>query len=100
MDDPHPEGLRPTRHCCPDASHADDAEGGAVELHAAQQCRTPSLPATRCDESMPLNNPPRSGEQQGHGEVGGGRCEHARSVGHTDTERLRRIEIDVVHTDI
>jgi hypothetical protein len=92
------EGLGAAGHGGADAAHADDAEPLAANAVAEHPGRRPALPAAIIADNDigALGQPPRHGQHQCHGHVGGVIGKHVGGVGDGDALFLRGIDIDVV----
>ena len=82
-----------------DAAHADDAERPAGEVLAEPAERLPRLPPPLLRIGGALHDPPRRGEHERHGDVGGGVGEHAGRVADADAARGAGGHVDVVEPD-
>ena len=92
------EGLGPLGHRLADAPHADDAEPLAEDTMAEHPGRRPALPFALgvLEHHRAFGQPPRHGEDQRHGHVGGVLGEHARRIGDDDAAVARGLEVDIV----
>jgi hypothetical protein len=85
------------RHGLSNAAHADDAEALAADAMAEHPGRRPARPVLALSENgRALDQPPRHGEDQRHGHVGGVFGQNLRRVGHGDAARMRRRDVDIV----
>ena len=92
----HLKGKRTLRHTAPDASHADDAEGLAAELHADISL---AVPAARVHRRVSRGDVARQREHHCHRMLR--RCDRIASGGVDDDDAAlrRRLYIDVVNAN-
>ena len=90
------EALGPARHRLADAAHADDAQALAPDAMAQHRGRAPAGPVAGAHQVLALAQPPRYGEDQGHGHVRRVLGQDARGVGHGDAAHARGLEVDMV----
>ena len=93
---PHTETGGPAADGLPDASQADDAQRLAADLGAQEVQRRPVFEAALAGAAVALDNPPRAGQHQGEGGVGGGVSEHIRGVAHRDAAGRGGRDINIV----
>ena len=95
--DLQPEGLGAAGDGLADAAHADDAEPFAPDAMAEHPGRGPAGPILVAEEHLgAFGQPPRHGENERHGHVGGVLGEDARRIGHGDAALQRGGDVDVV----
>ena len=95
----HVEAARPLRHRPADTAHTEDAERLASHAHAEQIALPNPIPPSRAHDLVVFVGAPRRRQQHHEGEVGRAFRQHVGRVGHDDTARLRRRNIDVVVAD-
>jgi hypothetical protein len=95
--DLQPERLGAPGDGAADAAHADDAEALVRNAMAEHPGRRPASPFLAADQHRrALQQPPRHGEDQRHGHVGGVFGKHARRIGDRDAARERGGDVDIV----
>ncbi len=93
----HIETMRCTpRNGLADATHADDAQRGAMHIRAGEQIDAPFFPLPRAQIALGLAHLPGRGQQQGEAEIGGGLGEHVGRVGDGHAALGASGQIDVI----
>ncbi len=93
----HAERAGAARDGSTDATEADDAERGALEVLAGEvRLRPALLPAAVAHKAVGLDEPAAQGEDQREREVGRRRVEHARRVRDGDAATAALLDVDRV----
>ena len=99
IDHVHAETVRAALcNALPNAAHAQDAQGAAMDLGAGEHVVAPLGPKARAQEMLALGHAPRRGHQQGEAEVGGGLGQHVGRVGAQHTGGGHGVHVEVVVT--
>ena len=95
----HREPARNPRKLPPDPAHPENPEPSPRNFRPDELRRSPAHPLPCAHQPLALARPPRRGEDQQHGKLGGRDRKHVRRVAHADPAQLRRIEIDMLEPD-